>query len=508
MTSAARTGGGSESSLRVALFNPPFKPEHGQFSRSQRSPAITKSGTLYYPIWLCYAAGALEQGGHEVEVLDAPARKISLAQSLEALSRFSPALVVIDTSTPSIQSDLASAAAVKEATGAFVVLVGTHPTALPAETLALSESVDAVVRGEYEETLLELAGALGSGGAPGPETLSRIHGLTFRRGDEVRSNPDRALIKDLDSLPFVSEVYARHLEIRDYLYTIAQYPQVAILTGRGCPYSCGYCVYPQVMHGKGYRKRSIRSVISEFQFVERRLPEVKEIFIEDDTFTVDRRRVEEFARAYREAGLSISWVANSRADIGRRTLKALKSANCRLLCVGFESGDQGVLDAMGKRLDLERARAFARYARSVGILVHGCFMVGNPGETRETMQKTLELALELMPDTAQFFPIMVYPGTRTYSWARSSGYLETEDYSRWLTDEGNHQCVVSTPELSPAALVSFCDQARRTFYLRPRYLLYRVGQLCRHPRQDGPRMLKSLSKFWKVLLRGTDRRGS
>lgn len=496
--------------MRILFLNPPFKNAHGKFSREQRSPAITKGGTFYYPMWLCYAAGVLEEAGFEVSLIDAPASRMPEEEVFERAVRTSPDIIVVDTSTPSISSDVIVAERLKELTGAFLVLVGTHPSALPEKTFAMGAHFDAILRKEYEYTIRELAEKYkGAMGRVDRHLLESIKGLTFRWEGEVFHNPDRPAIENLDAIPFLSRVYKRHLNIEDYFYTICRHPVVAIYSGRGCPHSCVYCVYPQVMHGHRYRKRSVENLIEEFKYIERELPKVKEIFIEDDTFTVDRARVRAFSEAYRRAGLRISWVANSRADVDYETLLALKRCRCRLLCVGLESGAQEVLDAMKKRLKVERARRFVSDARRANILIHGCFMVGNPSETKDTLEKTLEYAKSLALDTAQFFPIMVYPGTDAYDWTLSNSYLITEDYSKWNTEEGLHNCLVTRPGLSNVELVEFCDRARREFYMRPAYIMYRFWSLLRHPAGDGPRMMKSMKVFKKFLFRGTyGKRGS
>lgn len=490
--------------MKILLINPPFKGEHGRFSREQRSPAITKGGTFYYPMWLAYATGLLDREGFDVLLLDAPASGMLYAEAAERAERFAPDMIVVDTSTPSIQNDLEIGDKLKELTSAFTVLVGTHPSALPEKSLVSSKNIDGVARKEYEYTLLDLARLIEKeGNSPAQGSLRNIDGLTFRSGTEIIENRDRAYIENLDDMPFLSEVYKKHLKVEEYFYTICQYPQVAIFTGRGCPYQCVYCVYPQVMHGHQYRRRSVENLVAEFAYIERELPQVREIFIEDDTFTVDKKRVVEFCKAYREAGLSISWVANSRADVDRETLMNMKGANCRLLCVGFESGDQKVLDSMKKNLKVEKALDFVDDARDANILVHGCFIVGNPGETKESLETTLAYAKRLSPDTAQFFPIMVYPGTEAYGWAKENGYLLTEDFTQWNTEDGLHNCVVSRPDLSNIDLVEFCDRARRDFYIRPGYMLYRLKRLITHPIEDGPRILKSLKVFIKFIFRGT-----
>lgn len=490
--------------LKVLLINPPFLPEKGKFSRSQRSPAITKGGTFYYPMWLCYAAGVLEDHGFDVRLTDAVAQGLSKQEALSGGVSFDPELIVVDTSTPSIHNDVAFAVELAEATGAFVVLVGTHPSAMAESTLAISERVDAVARREYDFTVLELAQSVEkNGGRPDLAGLQKIAGLSFRHEGRIYHNPDRPPIEDLDQLPFLARVYKDHLNFRDYFYTMCQYPLVTIFSGRGCPHHCVYCVYPQVMHGHKYRKRSIENLVEEFKYIERELPEVREIFIEDDTFTVDRNRVQAFSQAYRQAGLKISWVANSRADISLETLQALKSCNCRILCVGFESGDQAVLDAMKKKLKVDKAHQFVADAKRVGILIHGCFLVGNPGETKASLETTLAYAKAINPDTAQFFPIMVYPGTEAYGWAQENHFLLSEDFTRWNTSDGLHNCLVSRPDLTNLELVQFCDRARKEFYLRFSYLMYRLVRLAKHPVEDGPRMWKSMKVFWKFLRRGS-----
>jgi anaerobic magnesium-protoporphyrin IX monomethyl ester cyclase len=489
--------------VKLLFLNPPFKPEHGRFSREQRSPAITKGGTFYYPIWLCYAAAVLQNDGFCIKIIDAPARRMTYEQVEQQAAAYAPNIIVVDTSTPSIVNDVGIADQLKEITGAFTVLVGTHPSALPTETLRMSNRVDAIARKEYDYTIRDIARAIARIGVFNEKSLRSIPGLTFRIGDEIVHNSDREFIKDLDEIPFVSKVYHDYLDVNDYFYTIAQYPQVAIFSARGCPHRCVYCVYPQVMHGRAYRTRSVQNLIEEFLYIERELPQVREIFIEDDTFTVSARRIQEFAAAYRSNGLKISWVANSRADIDFDTLRKLKSCNCRLLCVGFESGDQSVLDAMGKNLKIEKARQFVKDANKAGLIVHGCFLFGNPGESKETLERTLRYAKELRLDTAQFFPIMVYPGTEAYNWAVKEGFLLTEDFSRWNTEEGLHNCVVSRPNLTQEELVAFCDKARREFYLRPAYISYRLARLILHPLQDWRRFSKSFKTFRKFLFRGT-----
>jgi len=411
---------------------------------------------------------------------------------------FEPALVVIDTSTPSIYNDVKVAARIKEALPECVtVLVGPHVSALPEETLALDAAIDVIARGEYDYTVRDVARAVEQG-----RDFEEVSGITFRRNGNTLKTQDRPFIDDLDQLPMVSKVYQKHLRIKDYFYAICQHPEVTIITGRGCPHQCTYCVYPQTLQGRRYRARSAESVVEEFLYIARTFPFVKEIFVEDDTFTVDRKRCRQICQRLIAAGSRISWTANARADVDLDTLKLMKKAGCRLLCVGVESGNQQVLNNIKKGMTLKRIRRFFKAAKRAGVLVHGCFLVGNKGDNRETLEETLRFAKELNPDTAQFFPLMVYPGTEAYQWAKQEGLVLTEDYAQWVTPEGLHNCVVQMSDLSNADLVAFCDRARREFYLRPGYMIWKLRQVVCHP-SEFKRTAKSLKTFVKFLLRGT-----
>ena len=487
--------------MNILALNPPFLHH---YSRESRSPAVAKSGTLYYPMWLAYAVGYLEKEGHTVLFLDAPATGLSTEEVLERAAPFSPALAVLDTSTPSIYADCEMARALKERIpNLFVVLVGVHVSALPVETLELGVGVDAVAVGEYDATIAHLAGVLAGRGTLLDSDLEEIRGLAWRsrtRSDRCTRNPEREFIKDLDALPWVSRVYKRHLDISPYFYGHSRHPIVVLVTGRGCPFYCTYCVVPQTLQGHRYRKRSIGDIVAEFLFIRDALPGVREIMIEDDTLTADRTRARELSRALIEAGATtIPWSANARADVDLETMRIMRSAGCRLFCVGFESGNQQILDAIRKATRLDVIRVFVRNARKAGILVHGCFMVGNRGENRETLVQTLAFAKELNPDTAQFYPIMVYPGTADFDYFAEKGWIVTRNYRQWLSEEGLHSSVVSNPQLPYEELVAFCDRARRDFYLRPRYIVHKTWQLLRSP-AEAPRTFKALGTFWRYLV--------
>jgi radical SAM superfamily enzyme YgiQ (UPF0313 family) len=294
-------------------------------------------------------------------------------------------------------------------------------------------------------------------------------------------------------------VYKKHLDINPYFYGHSRYPLIVLVTGRGCPFHCTYCVLPQTMHGHRYRKRSVDSIVEEFRYIKENFPQAKEIMIEDDTLTADRERCRELSQKLIAAKLtSIPWSANSRADVDYETMAIMQKAGCRLFCVGFESGEQQILDNIKKGTKIPRIEQFRKDARKAGILIHGCFMVGNRGETRETLESTLRFAKRLSPDTAQFFPIMVYPGTADYGYFNEKGWITTSNFRQWLTADGLHSSVVSNPELPHEYLVEYCDRARREFYLRPVYIWAKLVQVIRHP-SEAARIFKGGRSLLRYL---------
>lgn len=482
--------------MKILLLNPPFLKK---FSRPQRSPAVTKSGTLYFPMWLSYAAGVLEKEGFTVDLIDAPADGYDLNYVIERANRFKPDLIISDTSTPSIYNDVDAAGRLKqEFPNAFIVLVGTHVSALAEDTMKISGKVDAVARGEYEYTMRDLAKTLTVKG-----DLKSVLGLTFRRGDEIIHNPARPYIENLDEIPFVSGIYKRFLKIENYFNPNALYPMVTITTSRGCPFPCTFCVYPQTLMGRGFRLRSVENVVDEMEYIAENFPQANAIFFEDDTMTVNKKRCKELAEVIIKKGINISWTANARVGLDFETMRTMKKAGCRSLCVGFESGSQKILENMKKKVKLQEMEEFINNAKKAGILIHGCFMAGLPGETKETLRETLELAKRLSPDTVQFYPVMIYPGTEAYTWYMERGLLKTKDFSKWITPEGLHNTVISTETLSSEELVRFCDDARREFYLRPGYIIYKLKQMIAHP-QEIRRTFKAARTFFKYLFKGSD----
>ena len=485
--------------MNIYFINPPFKAEFGKFSRESRSPAVTKSGALYYPLWLIYAALYSEKYGHHIEFLDAPAKQLNEEQSIDIIKQnnHSESLFVLDTSTPSIKSDVKFAERLKELyPESFVVLVGTHPSAKPEETLSFSNAVDAVAIGEYDMIIKELADSLAH-----RTDLKKVRGLCFREGEGYIRTECMPPMKDLDDLPYAAQFIKAHLDEKDYFFAAATYPSIQIFTGRGCPFRCNFCVYPQTMHGHAFRARSAENVVGEFEYIANNFPDVKEVVIEDDTFTANKKRVKDICQMLVDKGINkrLNWLCNARVDLDLETMRAMKRAGCRLIIPGIESGSQEILDNIKKGTKVEMFYQYVSNAKKAGLLIHACYMVGNQGETKGTMKKTLELALKLNTDTAQFFPLIPYPGTEAYEWARSNGYIET-DYENYCLPDGTHNTVLNLPGLSAQEMVDFCNMARRKYYLRIGYVLHRIKVGLANP-DDFKRSLKAFGRLKHFLFR-------
>ncbi len=484
--------------MKICFINPPFKSEYGKFSRESRSPSIGHSGVLYYPLWLIYAAAVVEQDGFEIAFIDAPAKQLDQKQTLERVEKeaSNAEMFVLDTSTPSICSDAEFGKILKQKyPQSKIMLVGTHPSATPLETISINDSIDFVARHEYDYIVRDTARALRDG-----QDFSTVRGLTYWEDDEIKNTPDAEHIEVLDVIPFAASFIKKYLDVRDYVFPAASYPAIQIFTGRGCPAHCNYCVYPQTLHGHKYRLRSSESVVREFEYIVENFPEVHEIVIEDDTFTADRERVLEICKLLIERGLhkKIRWLCNSRVNINLETMQAMKKAGCHLIIPGFESYNEQILKNIKKGSNLKLIDDYVANAKKAGLMIHACYMVGNEGETRETMQRTLDAALRFKTDTAQFFPLIPYPGTEAYQWAKNNGYI-TGKYEDYLQEDGTLNCVLNTPELTAQDLVDFCAYARKKYYMRPWYIGHRIIKGIQDP-EDMKRSIKAFRRLRKSLF--------
>ncbi len=466
---------------RTLLLNPPSFQDFdgGAGSRYQATREVT---SFWYPTWLCYPAGLIGDS----RVVDAPPENLTVAQVAALSPDFE--LAVLFTTSPSFRHDLETVNRLKEKNPQLLVgMLGPQVTILAQESLAAGPQVDFVARREFDYTILEVAE-----GRP----LEEIAGLSFRRGASIHHNPDRPFIEDLDALPFVTEIYHRDLTMEHYQIPYLHYPYVSIYTGRGCPGRCVYCLWPQTFTGRRYRMRSVPNVVAEVRRSLELFPQAAEIFFDDDTFTAHGERARELGRAFRP--LKFTWSATARANTSYETLKAMKEGGLRLLVVGFETGDEQILKNIHKGATLELGRRLMKWCRELDIQVHGTFMVGLPGETRQSIEASMRFACELDPDTIQVSLATPYPGTEFFDYCLDKGYLQEGALVSGNT--GYQQCVVEYPGLAAAEIFQAVPRFYRRFYFRPRYMARAARLMLRDP-GERRRLLREGREFFSFLFK-------
>lgn len=445
--------------MDVLLINPPWE----QLSEDVRAKARVEN--LMPSLGLGYIAAMLERNGLEVQILDANAEGISPAKLAQYLLQrgWQPKHIGITATSHTIATALAMAMACKEALPKYVVtLGGVHPTVLPEETLTC-DAVDFVVRGEGEFSYLELVTG---------RKIEDIGGLSYKRDGRQFHNPSRASMAKLDELPFPAFHLMPMHKYHPTLGTYRQLPAMGVIGSRGCPFNCTYCASP-AFWGKTVRFRSAGNIFEEISLLVKNY-QIKEIQLLDDTFTVAKGRLEELCELLSKADFRITWSCNSRVDIADdELLKLMKAAGCHSISYGIESADEEMLERIKKRISLDQARKAIALTKKNKITCRTSFMFGNPGETRETMQKTTQFAIETMPDFVVFNIIRPYPGTEVYKWACEMGGLMREKW--YMAPESGP--IMRLPDLSRQDLVNAQSQAMRRFYLRPRYALSRVSRL-------------------------------
>jgi len=448
--------------MRIYLLNPPFVENFVRCGRWQGAAA--RSGGLDYPKWLAYATGMLERE-HSVKLVDAPASKLHTADIVNDVKQFKPDLVIVETNFSSLGNDIGVTQRIKEACGAMTVMVGPPAARFPDKILG-NKGVDMLALYEYDFTLLDVARALEQG-----RTLKNIAGILYNENGQIFHNSirDYSTSEDLDQIPFVSSVYKRHLNIKDYYLSQTLYPEVQIFTGRGCPFHCTFCSWPENLMGRKYRSRTADNIVDEFEYICQDLPEVREIFIEDDTFTVNKNLVLEVCRKIKERKLDITWSCNARATLDHSTMQEMKSAGCRLLIVGYESGNDEILKTIRKGVDTHQMRAFTGDAKKAGLLVHGDFIIGLPGETHETAQITFDYIKDIKPDILQVAIATPIPGTNFYESVKKDGYLLIDDMCESIDKNGYQRCIISYPNFSNKDIEYWANKILRGYYLNPMY---------------------------------------
>src|ERR1035438_308057 len=432
--------------MRTLFLNPPsFEGFDG--GAGSRWPASREIESYWYPVWLCYPAGMLEDS----KVVDGPPHKITIDQTVAMANDFE--LMVLFTSSPGFHVDVKIAEMMKDVNPKMkVAFVGPPVTVEPEKSLKTSKAIDFVVRREFDHQIANYAK-----GTP----LSDLPGVSYWKDGSVVNNPEGGVIENLDELPWVTKVYKRDLDFRRYNVPFLLNPYISFYTTRGCPAMCTFCLWPQTHSGHRWRLRSSDDVAAEVRYALSAFPEVKEIFFDDDTFNYRKARTLELCSKLRP--LKFTWSCTSRVTTDYETLKAMKESGCRLLIVGYESGDPQILKNIKKGATVEMALIFTENCRKLGLVIHGDFIVGLPGETRETIQKTIDFAKRLDTETIQVSIAHALPGTELHNYAVQNGLINLS-----MADEAGHQLPnITYPGLDEAELVDSVERFYDEYYFRP-----------------------------------------
>lgn len=468
--------------MKTLFLHPPSFDgfDGGAGSRYQARREIK---SFWYPTWLAQPA-ALVEGSR---LLDAPADGLTLDDVRPMAHEYE--FIVMHTSSPSFPTDVRVAEELKkENPGLLVGMVGAKVAVEPRLSLSASTAIDFVGREEFDYTLRDIAQG---------QPLKEVAGITYRNeAGEIVDNPPRPMIENMDELPFVSPIYKRDLNIENYFIGYLKHPYVSFYTGRGCRSKCTFCLWPQTVGGHKYRVRSPEHVIEEVKYIQKTMPEVKEIFFDDDTFTDFRPRAQEIARGLGKLG--VTWSCNAKANVPYDTLKVMRDNGLRLLLVGYESGNNQILKNIKKGLRTDIAARFTRDCKRLGIKIHGTFILGLPGETRETIAETIQFAREINPHTIQVSLAAPYPGTRLYNEAIENGWLRENTAANLVNDHGIQLSPISYPHLNHTEIYNSVEQLYRRFYLRPKKIVELVAEMAVHPEMIG-RRLREGREFFQFL---------
>lgn len=446
--------------IKTLLANPPWRkgnkygvragsrwPHFQELPPSRKIPSY-----IPFPFFLAYAASLLQKHNKDILIIDAIAEGISEREFLDKVISYGPNLVLLETSTPSINYDLKTVINIKESIpNVKIALCGPHVSVMKQGFMEQYPFIDFILYGEYELTLLELVNTLENNAS-----LSSISGMIFRSSEKIITNPPRPLTENLDFLPWPAR---NLLPIYNYNDSFAglPVPNVQMWASRGCPYKCIFCLWPQAMYGSHkYRIRNPAETAKEMEWLISKY-NFKAVYFDDDTFNINKPMILSLCKEIKKRGLITPWAVMARADtMDKETLWAMADAGLYAIKYGVESTDQEILKNSGKNLDLDKVKEIVKLTKQTGVKVHLTFCFGLQGETKNTIRKTVDFALALDPDGIQFSLVTPFPGTEYFRKAKDKGYLLTEN---WEAYNGSNNAVIRTEKLSGKELKNSLEYA-------------------------------------------------
>jgi hopanoid biosynthesis associated radical SAM protein HpnJ len=391
--------------------------------------------------------------------------------------------LVLFTSTVGWEADQRLAMAIAEAKPSIrIAFVGPPVTTSPEKALKECPVLDFICRREFDYAVVEFAE-----GKP----LNEILGISYRLDGKIVHNPDRPQVENLDEMPWASKIYMRDLDVTRYNVPFLLHPFIALYSTRGCPAQCTFCLWPQTLSGHAWRKRSTDDVAAELAWAKKAFPEVKEYFFDDDTFNIQKARTIELCEKLKPLGLT--WSCNSRVTTDYDTLKTMREAGCRLLIVGFESGDPQILKNIKKGTTIQRALDFANDCQKLGLVIHGDFILGLPGETKKSIRNTIEFAKRLDCETIQVSIAHAFPGTELFEYVERNGFITNGA----MSDEAGHQMAhIEYPGLPVEYVLEMVQKFYDEYFFRPKVALRVIWKAIVN--RDIPRLYTEAKSFMKL----------
>lgn len=467
--------------MKIFLVNPPL-------TREEAAGKMKRIVNLLPPLGIGYIAAVLEKEGFKVKIIDCPPLNLTQGDLSTLFEIEKPEVIGFTITTVSVRSAITAAQNAKALLpNSLIVMGGPHPTALPEETMR-DGSFDVGIIGEGEYSFLELAQKFRSGS----RNFSDIRGLIYRNGDELILTEARALIKDLDSLPFPAlDLFPPLWKYHPMPGNTRKTPYVQMMTSRGCPYLCTFC--DRKVFGEKYRTRSPGNVVDEIERLMNKYG-VREVKFNDDTFTIDQRRVIQICDEILRRKLKIVWTCRVHVkNISRKLLKIMKRAGCWQIGFGIETGDSTMLKNINKNMTLKESRSAVTWAKEFGMNVKVSFMFGLPGETKETIQRTIDFAKTLKADIVNFHIFIPFPGTELFKRMCQAGTLLHRNYQ--------YYCQLNLPKYMHLPYIPLgvkeeqirqaSSRAHKSFYLRPSYIYSQLIQV---------RSFSDVYRYWQGFL--------
>lgn len=440
--------------MDILFINPPWYKESGNIWKHVSA--------CLPPFGLALLASLAREEGFSVSILDCNALQLGLDEIEKHLPRSIPKFIGITATTVLIDNVLELAKTTKKSyPKAKVIMGGVHPTVRPEEIIS-SKWVDYIVMGEGEYSLLELLSN---------KNPATIKGIGFKKNGRNIINPPREMIPDINILPPSSYDLLPMDKYYPALGTYKRKPSFGMITSRGCPGRCTFC--KGNLLGDRIRFRSAEKIIEEIIFLQKKYG-VKDIAFYDDTFTANKKNVKDFCELILKNNLDLTWCCFSRVDtVNFEMLTEMKKAGCHQVMYGVESADQEILNNLKKRITLQKVEETVAATKKAGMEVRLAFMLGNPGETEETIKKTIKYAIFLDPDLVSFNITTPYPGTEMFNWAEQNNFLIHKNWAEYNFSKP----IMELPTISSVKVLNYYKKAHRQFYLRPAFVLKRLMKI-------------------------------